>query len=225
MLSTETSAGVVGQLLDAYRRGWFPMSVPRAGGRRRIEWFNPVRRGILPLEGLVVARTLRQRVRSGRFRVTSDEAFGRVIRACAEVAEAGERAETWIDGQIVEAYEALQAAGHAHSVEAWLDGKGGPRLVGGLYGVHIGGLFAGESMFSRPEDGGTDASKVCLVHLVGHLRRRGFILLDTQFGTPHLARMGGIEVSKGQYLAILGRAVEARAEWGRFEALRSDGDV
>jgi leucyl/phenylalanyl-tRNA--protein transferase len=205
--------GLVRVLLEANRQGYFPM----AGAGREIEWFNPARRGVIPLAGFHVPRSLAQRVRSGRFRVTSDRAFEEVIRACAQPVEGG-REETWIDERIAAAYTALHRAGHAHSVEAWRVGATGEAvLVGGLYGVHIGGLFAGESMFSRPGHGGTDASKVCLVHLVAHLRQRGFTLLDTQFGNPHLARLGGVEVPRRQYLAQLADAVGRPVVWEPFE--------
>lgn len=200
-------------LLEAYARGAFPMGVP---GTSRVRWFSPDPRTILPLDAFHIPRSLGQRVRSGRFLVTSDQAFGEVMRACARPRE--NEPETWITPVIRRAYAELHTLGHAHSVEAWLVGQGGERaLVGGLYGVSLGGFFAGESMFSRPELGGTDASKVCLVHLVGHLRRRGFTLLDVQFQTPHLERFGCIEVAREEYLALLGAALVVPASWGAFE--------
>ncbi len=210
---------IVAGLLAAYREGHFPMAVPGPGGRSVIEWFNPSRRGIIPLEGFHVPRSLAQRVRSGRFRITSDQAFESVIRACSEpIPESRHRQESWIDDRIIEAYLELHRSGHAHSIEAWrAHSQGQPILVGGLYGVHIGGLFAGESMFSRPKLGGTDASRVCLVHLVAHLRRRGFALLDTQFGNPHLTQFGGVEVPRRQYLAQVAAAADLPVSWLPFD--------
>ncbi len=202
-------------LLGAYAQGLFPMGEP--GGD--IHWFDPDPRGVIPLGpgGLRVSRSLRQRVRSGVFEVTSDEAFGRVIRACAAPRPGRDGGETWIDEPIVAVYGALHARGHAHSVEAWTRRCDGSRaLVGGLYGVHLGGLFAGESMFSRPELGGTDASKVCLVHLVAHLRARGFTLLDTQFQNDHLARLGCVEIPRDDYLSQLESAISINPPWDGF---------
>ena len=202
-------------ILSAYREGWFPMADPRRGV---VEWVQPKRRGVIPLEpgGLRVSRSLRQRVRSGRFSIRADTAFEAVIRACAQPGPG--REETWIDESIVTSYLTLHRAGHAHSVEAWLtDGDGGERLVGGLYGVHHGAAFFGESMFSRPERAGTDASKVCLVHLVDHLRRRGFTLLDTQLWNPHMGTLGCVEVPRSEYLERLGAAWDRAVEWRPFE--------
>jgi len=176
--------------------------------------------------GIRVTRSLRQRVRSGRFTVTTDRAFDRVIRACArDDRELPPDEGVWIDHRIVEAYTQLHALGHAHSVEAWLPGEDGePVLVGGLYGVHLRGLFAGESMFSHPELGGTDASKACLVHLVAHLRRRGFTLLDTQFLNPHLERLGAVEIPRDEYQRRLETAMGARTGWLPFEPAPADAD-
>lgn len=207
-------------LLDAYRAGVFPM--PEPGGP--VRWYDPDPRGIIPIEpgdpagAPRVSRSLRQRVRSGRFGVTADTAFERVVRACAEARPGQTGLECWIDDRIVAAYTRLHELGHAHSVEAWAPADAGRALVGGLYGVAIGGLFAGESMFSRPELGGTDASKVCLVHLAAHLRRRGFVLLDTQFWTPHLGSLGAVEIARDAYRERLARAVELDAAWGEFNA-------
>ncbi|MFI4898155.1 MAG: leucyl/phenylalanyl-tRNA--protein transferase [Phycisphaerales bacterium JB059] len=200
-------------LLEAYAVGLFPMGEP--GGA--LHWFDPDPRGVIPLEpgGLRVSRSLRQRVRSGRFEVTSDEAFGEVIRACAAPRPGRDGGETWIDERIIALFDALHDRGHAHSVEAWVrSASGGRTLVGGLYGVHLRGLFAGESMFSRPEQGGTDASKVCLVHLVAHLRERGFTLLDTQFQNDHLRRLGCVEIPRETYRRRLEAAMSAETDWG-----------
>ncbi len=177
-------------LLRAYASGWFPMGT---GRRTRIEWFSPDPRGILPLETFRVSSRLRRTVRQGVFDVRVDTAFEDVMRACAM------RDETWITPPILRSYLRLHEMGFAHSVEAWHE----DRLVGGLYGVALGGAFFGESMFHTM----TDASKVALVHLVERLRRQGFALLDTQWVTPHLATFGAIEIPRGDYLERLRRAV------------------
>lgn len=209
-------------MLEAYRGGFFPMADPDRPASDLL-WFNPDPRGVIPLteaEGLHVPRRLRDRVRSGRFEVTSDGAFGEVIRGCAAPRATAD--SSWIDGRIIALYSALHETGHAHSVEAWLTEGGSRVLVGGLYGVHIGGAFFAESKFSRPEIGGTDASKVCLVHLIEHLRRRGVVLLDVQFWNPHLDQFGCHEIPQREYLARLGRAVMLPVAWAPFEA-RLDG--
>lgn len=168
------------------------------------------------MDAFRVPRSLAQRVRSGRFKITTDTAFEAVIDACSKPRPTPV-GESWIDDRIKYAYTQLHRAGYAHSVEAWVHTPERPRLVGGLYGVAIGGLFAGESMFSRPAIGGTDASKVCLVHLVGHLRARGFVLLDTQFVNPHLEQFNCVEISRSAYHDQLRRALESRCEWLPFE--------
>jgi len=188
----------------AYRQGVFPMADPP---RRRLEWFSPDPRGILPLDGFHVPKSLARVVRSRRFEVRTDTAFEIVMRACAEP-RPGEHG-TWIDERLIRAYVELHALGHAHSVEAW---RGG-RLVGGLYGVHFGGAFFGESMFTRPALGGANASKVCLVALVERMFARGFRLLDTQFTTPHLERFGAVEIPRRAYLAMLEDALSIEAPW------------
>lgn len=184
-----------GTLLAAYRCGLFPM--PSGAARDPMYWFSPVRRGVLPLDGLVVSRSLRRSVREFEIRV--DTAFAEVVAACADPS----RPSGWIDGEIRAAYQRLHDLGWAHSVEAWRDG----RLVGGLYGVAIGGLFAGESMFHRERD----ASKVALVALVERLRDRHAAarLLDVQWATPHLESLGVVEVSREVYLRRLARALRA----------------
>jgi len=178
-------------LVRAYREGIFPMALEHG----EIGWFSPDPRGILPLDGFHVPSRLARVVRQGRFQIAIDRDFGRVMRECAADREEG----TWISGDIVEAYGALHRLGLAHSVEAWLDGD----LVGGLYGVHLGGAFFGESMFHRV----TDASKVALVALVDRLTRHGFRLLDVQWTTPHLERFGAISVSRREYLRRLRQAL------------------
>jgi leucyl/phenylalanyl-tRNA---protein transferase len=184
-----------GTLLAAYRCGLFPM--PSGTPRDPMYWFSPVRRGVLPLDGLVVSRSLRRSVRD--FEVRVDTAFAEVVAACADPS----RPSGWIDGEIRAAYQRLHDLGWAHSVEAWRDG----RLVGGLYGVAIGGLFAGESMFHRERD----ASKVALVGLVERLRDQhaAVRLLDVQWATPHLESLGVVEVGREAYLRRLARALRA----------------
>lgn len=181
----------INTLLEAYRTGFFPMAT-----RGRIRWYSPHLRGVLPLNRFHVPRRMRRVLRQGRFRCTVNQAFRQVIASCA-ARHADEGA--WIDTEIFESYCILHEAGFAHSVEAWC----GERLAGGLYGVALGGAFFGESMFSTR----TDASKAALCALVERLQGRGFQLLDTQWLTSHLARFGGIEVGRDQYLRLLAAAV------------------
>lgn len=183
----------------AYREGVFPMADPDG----TVHWYRPDPRAIIPLESFHCPKSLARVVRAGRFEVRRDASFDEVIDACATVQ--GRRSTTWISPEISEVYRELHARGLAHSVETWREGV----LVGGLYGVTIGGLFAGESMFSRERD----ASKVALVHLVEHLRARGFVLLDIQFITRHLHRFGAIEISADAYEARLAKAMQTPAVW------------
>jgi leucyl/phenylalanyl-tRNA--protein transferase len=177
-------------LLQGYRLGVFPMAMENGA----IEWFSPDPRAILPLEDFHVPHALRGLLRKKLFETKIDTAFSDVIEACAK------REDTWINREIIESYVRLHELGYAHSVEAWANGK----LAGGLYGVAIGGVFFGESMFHRV----TDASKIGLAALVEHLRAQKFALLDTQWLTPHLQQFGGIEISRNHYLHLLRRAVE-----------------
>jgi leucyl/phenylalanyl-tRNA--protein transferase len=188
-------------LLRAYAEGLFPMADRRDDPA--LYWVSPELRGIIPLDDFHVPRRLARTARSGRFQITADHAFGEVMQACA--APAPGREQTWINDEILRLYMALHARGHAHSVECWQDGE----LVGGLYGVTLGAAFFGESMFSRARD----ASKVALVHLVELLRLGGFLLLDTQFLTGHLARFGAQEIPRDEYLALLHRAITQDAIW------------
>jgi leucyl/phenylalanyl-tRNA--protein transferase len=191
-------------LLRVYASGIFPMVDPRTG---EIGYYSPDPRAVIPLESFHVPKSLARVVAKRVFEVRSDTAFERVIRACSEKRPG--RRDTWLDERLIEAYVELHAHGLAHSVEAFRDG----RLVGGLYGVHLGAAFFGESMFSRPEQGGTDASKVCLVDLVDRLRRGGFSLLDTQFATAHLERFGCVEIPRARYLKLLADAIRRSAQW------------
>ncbi|MBW8824972.1 MAG: leucyl/phenylalanyl-tRNA--protein transferase [Acidobacteria bacterium] len=181
-----------GTLLAAYRAGLFPMPIGRRG-EGAIGWWSPDPRGVLPLDQLRVTRSLRRSV--GRYEVTVDHDFTAVMTACAEPSRAG----GWISQPFIDAYSRLHDLGWAHSVETWLEGE----LVGGLYGVAIGGLFAGESMFSTA----TDASKVALVRLVDGLRVGGVVLLDVQWRTDHLATLGAIDLPRRDYLTLLADAV------------------
>ena len=186
-------------LLLAYRSGIFPMADRREDSE--VFWVEPRDRAIIPLEGLHISKSLRKVLRSDRFTVTVDQAFEQVIHACAEPRT--DHPETWISERIVASYVGLHRAGHAHSVECWLDGDDGTRrLVGGLYGVSFDRVFCGESMFSRVPD----ASKVALAWLVALLRRAGFALLDCQFMTEHLRSMGAIELAQADYRALVRQA-------------------
>jgi leucyl/phenylalanyl-tRNA--protein transferase len=184
-----------GTLLAAYRVGLFPMPVARG---RRVAWWSPDPRGVIPLDGLRVSRSLRRSCR--RYEVRFDTAFGEVIRACALT----DRDGGWITPEIVRAYSRLHELGWAHSVETW-DEHG--QLVGGLYGVAMDGFFAGESMFHRARD----ASKVALVGLVEHLRQSDASLLDVQWTTEHLRTLGAVDLPRDEYLEMLASALDGRA--------------
>ncbi|MBY0351135.1 leucyl/phenylalanyl-tRNA--protein transferase [Tabrizicola sp.] len=184
-------------LLRAYALGIFPMSDGR--GDADLHWIDPRRRGILPLDGFHMSRSLERRLRRADYRLTADQAFAEVVIACAD------RQETWISHRIQRLYQTLHDQGHAHSIEVWQDDT----LAGGVYGVTLGAAFFGESMFSRA----TDASKVALAFAVHRLRAGGFRLFDTQFLTPHLASLGGIEISRAEYHRRLAAAVAVRADF------------
>jgi leucyl/phenylalanyl-tRNA--protein transferase len=188
-----------GTLLSAYRTGLFPMPLDVPGRRSAMGWWSPDPRAIIPLDGLHVSRSLARSCR--RFEVRVDTAFAAVARACADP----DRPGRWITSDILDAYHALHELGWAHSVEAWAPGagpSGEDLLAGGLYGVAIGGFFAGESMFHHR----SDASKVALVALVELLASGGATLLDVQWRTPHLARLGAVDVSRDRYLELLADA-------------------
>ncbi len=189
-------------LLDAYAHGIFPW--PVFDGTDVIVWWSPDPRAIFELDGLHVSRRLARTCRSGMFEVSCDRDFAGVIEGCATAG--GRRHNTWLSPPMIAAYTRLFELGHAHSIEVWQDGA----LVGGAYGVAIGGLFAGESMFHRV----SDASKVALVHLVNHLRSRGYQLFDIQQKTSHTASLGAIEIPRDEYLARLSAALEVSATFG-----------
>ena len=188
-------------LLRTYAAGIFPMA--ESADDPTLFWVDPDQRGVLPLDTFHIGRKLQRRLRDGTFTVTLDAAFEPVVRECGAAHEG--RPSTWINSEIVRLYVGLHRMGHAHSIEAWRDG----RLVGGLYGVALGGAFFGESMFSRE----TDASKVALCHLVARLRRGRFQLLDTQFITKHLATFGAVEVERTEFRRLLANALAADAEF------------
>jgi leucyl/phenylalanyl-tRNA--protein transferase len=200
-------------LIDCYRRGVFPMADARHD--RRVFLVDPARRGVIPLDRFHVSRRLARTIRQDRFEVRADTAFAEVVSACA--APRAGRMETWINEPIQEMCEALFTRGLAHSVEAWRDG----RMVGGLYGVALGGAFFGESMFSLERD----ASKVALAHLVARLKVGGFQLLDAQFLTEHLATFGAEEVTRAEYVKRLARALDVTADFGRMSAYAGGGEA
>lgn len=186
-------------ILRAYAMGVFPMADHRDA--ETVYWVEPRRRGVLPLEGFHLSRSLRKAIAADRFRVTADQAFEAILALCGE--SAPDRPDTWINPTIRNAFVRLHALGHAHSVECW----DGDRLAGGLYGLALGGAFFGESMVSRAPN----ASKVALAWLVARLRVGGFTLLDCQFQTEHLASMGAVEIDRDAYSTLLSDALGASA--------------
>ncbi len=192
-------------LLRAYSIGLFPMAESRDADN--LFWVEPKVRGVFPLDGLIVSRSLAKTVRAERFEIRGNQNFEAVIEACAA------RDKTWINAEIVRLYCELFARGHAHSIEAYESGA----LVGGLYGVSLGAAFFGESMFHVARD----ASKVALVHLVARLRLGGFRLLDAQFVTPHLAALGAVEIPREAYRRQLSAAIDAPADFEAWPACES----
>ena len=184
-------------VLYGYQHGVFPMADP--DDDNAVYWYRPDHRGILPLDGFYVPKNLARLVKRAPFEVVSDRDFPAVIQACAD------RSVTWISEEIIDTYTALHRWGYAHSVECWQEGA----LVGGLYGVALGGVFFGESMFHRV----TDASKVALVHLVRRLRAGGFVLLDTQYVTDHLKQFGAMEIPAEHYDKRLLEALRVEGRW------------
>jgi leucyl/phenylalanyl-tRNA--protein transferase len=196
-------------LLRAYASGIFPMAEHRDDAR--LYWVDPPERGVLPLDGFHISRSLRRRILRAPYRISFDRDFAGVIAGCAD------RPETWINSRIVDLCLHLHASGHAHSVELWDGGT----LVGGSYGVALGGAFFAESMFSRR----TDASKIALAYLVDRLRAGGFVLMDTQFLTDHLASLGGVEIPRATYHHRLARALAIRADFHRQGAVPPPQDI
>jgi leucyl/phenylalanyl-tRNA---protein transferase len=192
-------------LLDAYGHGIFPW--PLIDGVREPQWWSPDPRAIFELDQFHASRRLLQTLRGKRFTLSSDRDFAGVIRGCAATGD--RRGKTWLVPEMIEAYEHLHRLGHAHSVEAWCNGK----LAGGVYGVAVGGLFAAESMFHTERD----ASKVALFHLVRHLRKRGYQLLDIQQLTDHTASLGAMEIDRDEYLRRLADAIGLTIEFGALE--------
>lgn len=193
-------------LLAAYCRGIFPM----AGGRDdpNVYWFSPDPRAIMPLKDFHVPRSLKRTLRQARFEIRHDTAFEQVMRGCA--APRPSEDETWINETIIDTYGELHRLGFAHSIECWRDG----RLMGGLYGLAIGGAFFGESMFrDTTTDRSTDASKVALAMTVEHLSQRGFVLFDVQFPNPHLDKFGVVELPRAAYLDLLHDALALEVTW------------
>lgn len=184
-------------LLNAYAAGIFPMAESRA--TPTIHWIDPRLRGILPLDGFHISTSLARRIRRGHYQLRTDTDFDGVVRGCAD------RAETWINAEILDLYGQLHRMGFAHSLEIW----DGAALIGGVYGVTLGAAFFGESMFSRR----TDASKLALAHLVHRLRAGGFTLFDTQFPTPHLTTLGGLEIPRADYRERLAIALDLQADF------------
>lgn len=198
MARTSHTAAITPEiLLRAYAAGLFPMA--ESADDPEIFWVQPEMRGVIPLDGFHVSKSLAKTIRRRPFDIRFNTAFDQVIAKCGEPAP--DRPSTWINPMILMLYKELHRLGYAHSVEAWE----GEELVGGLYGVSLGSAFFGESMFSRR----TDASKICLVHLVERLREKGFTLLDTQFTTDHLKSFGAIDVPKRDYEKLLDRAMQS----------------
>jgi leucyl/phenylalanyl-tRNA---protein transferase len=204
-----TSALDPEELLNAYANGAFPMADPGTG---RISFYSCDPRCIIPLDDRFhVPKSLARVVRAGKFEVRFDTCFTEVMTECATDRNTDNR--TWISKRMILAYTKLHELGFAHSVEAWLSSKDGSTLVGGLYGVAIGTAFFGESMFTRPDRGGRDASKVCLVHLIETLRTKGFTLLDSQYSNEHIVRFGAVEIGVEEYTKLLDEAVMTDQRW------------
>ena len=184
-------------LLNAYASGVFPMAEHREDPD--VFWVDPQLRGVIPLDCFRISRSLAKTMRKMRFQITLNTAFEQVVTGCAD------RPETWINTTIFDVYRALHACGDAHAIEIW----DGPDLVGGVYGITIGGAFFAESMFSRRRD----ASKIALAYLVDHLNRCGFVLFDTQFITDHLASLGAIEIPRKAYQSALSQALQVDANF------------
>lgn len=185
-------------MLSGYAQGIFPMAESRNDDH--LHWVDPRLRGIIPLDGFRISRSLARRIRKGQCEIRIDTRFSEVVTRCAS------RRETWINARLCNIYGELHGSGHAHSLEVWQDGA----LAGGVFGVAIGGAFFGESMFSLSRD----ASKIALAYLVDRLREGGFALFDVQFVTPHLASLGAVEIPRHDYHARLAAALKAEADFG-----------
>ena len=188
-------------LLRAYKAGLFPMS--ESYDNPEIFWVDPRVRGILPIKKFHVPRRLKRTVRSERFEITINTEFKSIMEGCA--ASVSNRPKTWINSQIIELYTALHDMGFAHSIECWRNGL----LAGGLYGIALGGVFFGESMFSRERD----SSKVALVHLIARMRAGNFMFIDTQFINKHLSRFGAIAISRSEYQSLLKQAIDIKSNF------------
>lgn len=195
-------------LVHAYAQGIFPMA--ETAEAADIYWVEPERRGIIPLDGFHLSRKLIKKIRKTPFDVRVDTAFIRVIEGCATTGTGQERRETWINDEIISLYHQLFKEGYVHTVECWQ----GRDMVGGLYGVSLGGAFCGESMFHTV----TDASKVALAYLVARLKAGGYALLDTQFTTPHLSRFGAVEISRHDYKMRLQEALGIKGDFYGLDA-------
>jgi leucyl/phenylalanyl-tRNA--protein transferase len=200
-------------LLRAYAAGLFPMA--EDAGDDDLYWFDPKERGVFPLDGLIVSKSLAKTIRARKFEIRIDQDFNGVLAGCAESRPG--RENTWINATIAQLFGELFELGFVHTVEAWRDGE----LAGGLYGLALGGAFFGESMFHRV----TDASKVCLAYLVARLRLGGFTLLDAQFITPHLESLGAVEISRDDYRRKLEAALAIQGDFARLDPLALPEDV
>jgi leucyl/phenylalanyl-tRNA--protein transferase len=200
-------------LLRAYAAGLFPMA--EDADDEALYWFDPQERGIFPLDGLIVSKSLAKAIRAQKFEIRIDTSFDAVLAGCAESRPGREK--TWINGAIAQLFGELFDLGFVHTVEAWRDGE----LVGGLYGLALGGAFFGESMFHRA----ADASKICLAYLVARLRRGSFSLLDAQFITPHLESLGAIEISRADYRERLDSALRLQGDFQLLESSATPEDV
>ena len=190
-------------ILKGYSLGIFPMS--ESFDDPNIYWINPKKRGVIPLDDFKISKSLKKEIKKKKFKITINKNFNQVIKNCAKKTE--NRPTTWINKEIVELYSNLNQIGHAHSIEAWFKNK----LVGGLYGVSLGSAFFGESMFSKM----SNASKVCLVYLIANLKIKGFTLLDTQFVNPYLKKLGAIEITRKNYLKLLGKSLKKNTNFSK----------
>lgn len=194
-------------MLSGYAQGIFPMAESRES--EDLHWVDPRLRGIMPLDGFHISRSLRRSILHNNYTIRTNKTFSAVVRACAN------RDETWINTPLMSLYDQLHRTGHAHSLEVWQDEE----LTGGVFGITLGGAFFGESMFSTR----TNASKIALAYLVHRLRQGGFTLFDTQFLTPHLASLGGIEVPRAAYRRMLAEALKVEADYSAVSVPSASG--